>query len=393
MPDASTQRLHALDAVRAIALLLGVALHATLSFYPDPPAWMFVDQDRSRTLGALSFLIHTFRMPTFFLVAGFFGRLLLQRLGTDGFVRDRLRRILGPLLWFWPVMVAGFLAAAAVDTYLAGGAPSLGPFPSAPLAGQGLPLQHLWFLYYLLLFYAAALAVRVATQRLGQSAGWMRRLDAGVRWLVCGPWAPLILGLPLFAALALDRGWRPVLGVPTPDTLALPHPTVLAAYLVAFVFGWLVQRQPELLAVWRQRWGLNLTLGGALSVYCLSVLRHELPLEAMPDDMKRVEFVLAFVPSVWLWTFALIGACERFLARRNPVMRYLADASYWIYLAHLPLVVLLQVALAHVPWPWQVKYPLILAIALTLLLASYQGLVRNSRLGALLTGRREPLTP
>ena len=34
MTTSSPERLHALDALRASALLLGVVLHATLSFFP-----------------------------------------------------------------------------------------------------------------------------------------------------------------------------------------------------------------------------------------------------------------------------------------------------------------------------------------------------------------------
>ena len=41
------QRLHALDAVRGFALLLGVAFHAALSFMPGwpPGLWAMVDKD------------------------------------------------------------------------------------------------------------------------------------------------------------------------------------------------------------------------------------------------------------------------------------------------------------------------------------------------------------
>jgi glucans biosynthesis protein C len=44
------------------------------------------------------------------------------------------------------------------------------------------------------------------------------------------------------------------------------------------------------------------------------------------------------------------------------------------------------------PWPlpWQIKFPLILAIAIPILLLSYQLLVRNTPLGSWLNGRRYP---
>jgi ABC-type multidrug transport system ATPase subunit len=71
-------------------------------------------------------------------------------------------------------------------------------------------------------------------------------------------------------------------------------------------------------------------------------------------------------------------------------VRYVADASYWIYLVHLPLVAALQVWVGDWPLHWSVKYPLIVLTALALLLLSYHWLVRDTPVGQLLNGRRHP---
>ena len=93
--------------------------------------------------------------------------------------------------------------------------------------------------------------------------------------------------------------------------------------------------------------------------------------------------------ATWTWTFGILGAALRFLSRERPAVRYLADASYWIYIVHLPLLIVLQgVAAALVQLPWQVEYPAILAIAFALMIPSYHLLVRYTWLGAILNGRR-----
>jgi peptidoglycan/LPS O-acetylase OafA/YrhL len=97
---------------------------------------------------------------------------------------------------------------------------------------------------------------------------------------------------------------------------------------------------------------------------------------------------MAYPVAIWAWCLALLGTATRFLSGESQVIRYLSDASYWIYLAHLPVVVALQVWVSTWSLGWQVKYPLILVIALPLLVASYQLLVRNTWLGAWLNGRR-----
>ena len=71
----------------------------------------------------------------------------------------------------------------------------------------------------------------------------------------------------------------------------------------------------------------------------------------------------------------------------SPTWRYLADASYWLYLIHLPIVVALQVAVSHLPWPWPIKFATILVVALPVMVASYHLLVRYTFIGFVLNGR------
>ena len=92
-------RLHALDAVRAFALMLGVVFHAGFSFIPGliPGLWAMTDNSPSTTLSVLLFASHIFRMSLFFFVAGFFARMVFHRKGARGFWVDRSKRILVPL--------------------------------------------------------------------------------------------------------------------------------------------------------------------------------------------------------------------------------------------------------------------------------------------------------
>ena len=92
----TAERLHALDAVRGFALLAGVVLHASMSFLPGLGAqgWPIADNSPSVALGLAFYVIHTFRMTTFFLIAGFFGRMLLHRDGVRAFVSNRTTRVI-----------------------------------------------------------------------------------------------------------------------------------------------------------------------------------------------------------------------------------------------------------------------------------------------------------
>jgi glucans biosynthesis protein C len=108
------ERLHALDAVRAGALLLGIVFHATISFVPAPAKiWIVEDSHRSQALGVLFFTTHVFRMTTFFLIAGFFAHMSFHRRGAKAFIGDRLKRIAVPLTAGWPIVFGAILAVAA----------------------------------------------------------------------------------------------------------------------------------------------------------------------------------------------------------------------------------------------------------------------------------------
>ena len=68
-------RRHDLDALRAVAMLLGIVLHAALSFAPIP--WTVSDSQQGEFYYVLFACIHGFRMPLFFMLSGFFTACLL----------------------------------------------------------------------------------------------------------------------------------------------------------------------------------------------------------------------------------------------------------------------------------------------------------------------------
>ena len=71
-------------------------------------------------------------------------------------------------------------------------------------------------------------------------------------------------------------------------------------------------------------------------------------------------------------------------------MRYVSDASYWMYLVHLPFAIGIPGVLAPAPLPAIVKFAITVAITTAATLVSYHYLVRATAIGALLNGRRYP---
>ena len=91
------RRYHDLDFVRAVAMLLGLLLHVCIFFMP-PHKYFWGAGDYHGDVLNLQFLsfIHLFRMQLFFLLAGFFAELVIDRKGLSHFMGDRSKRIFLP---------------------------------------------------------------------------------------------------------------------------------------------------------------------------------------------------------------------------------------------------------------------------------------------------------
>lgn len=384
--SAPTDRLHGLDALRGFALLLGIALHASMSYLPGAETfWIVADGERSRTLGGFFFWVHSFRMSLFFLLAGYFARLLLERRGFGGFVRDRGRRILLPLIAFWFPLLMAVIAVVVWAALLKHGG-ELPEQEQPPLSAENFPLMHLWFLYLLCLFYPAVLALRALLAWIDRGGRAQAALDALMR-AVLGPRAALILALPVAGALAMHAGWWQWFGIPTPDQSLYPSTAALLCYGLAFAVGWAMQRQPELMQALARRWPLNLTLAVIGQLACIGLIGLHSP--AAPAEHGAPQtwlYAYAYALCGWGWTLALLGLALRFLDQASAARRYLAEASYFLYLAHLPVVMAAQVLASRVQAPWWVEYPLALSVNLIVLLATYQLGVRHTALGRWLNG-------
>ncbi|MGH6910865.1 MAG: acyltransferase family protein, partial [Phenylobacterium sp.] len=181
--------------------------------------------------------MHVFRMTTFFLIAGFFAHLTFHKRGARAFIRDRAKRIGLPLLVGWPFLFAGIVGVSLWAVLIAnGGALPKGvlhPPPGPPLS---FPLTHLWFLYFLLIFYAATLAGRWVVTRLDAQCRVAALADKLTAGLMANPLGPVLLAAPLAVALAFNRPWLMWFGIPTPDASLIPNLPAFVGFGVAFLF-------------------------------------------------------------------------------------------------------------------------------------------------------------
>lgn len=387
--DIATTRLHEFDALRAFALLLGILLHAALSYAPGSSAfWIVPDASTGLVAGLAFYVPHMFRMILFFLISGFFSAMLFGRLGKRAFLIQRFKRITLVLMLFWFPTLAGTVISLIAGYALGGGPLVNGPPPPLPsFTPNDFPLTHLWFLWQLTLVTGAFCVTRAviekiglldATARIGQSlAALAVRYSFGV-----------LAAAPLALALALDPHWLPWFGIATPDRLLYPPVATLCAYWLAFAIGWAVQRRMDILSALEARAPWHLAVAGVATAMCLAIagLRPNLAVGSIAASWPG--YAVLYATAGWQWTFGLIGASRRWLSSHNKAIRYISDASYWLYITHLPVVLFLQALLVHVSLPWPIKLTLVLGASLSGLTLVYDVAVRPTWLGAMLNGRR-----
>ena len=379
-PRPGATRLHHLDALRGGALLLGIVLHTVLGFVPDS-SWLFQDTRTVAWGEAVVVVIHLFRMVLFMMLAGYFGRMVLRRRGTGSYVKDRMLRIGLPLLAFWPLAVLSLPIVIVIGSQLRGTELPTDPRTEGQTPGllQVFAPGQLWFLLLLLEIILVTLAVGAILRRLlgaGRAEAISRRIGAAL----AAPAGLALAAIP-YALGLLTQGTNTG-GIMEPITI-LPVPGASIAYAGAFAVGWFLHASPGSLDRVAAAWPVKLGLAVALTVGSLLLTGTE-------GRMLAVVAVAGTALAGWAWVYALIGITARFLNREIVVVRYLADASYWIYLLHLPLVVALGLTLADLPAPAPLKLIVNLVLTTGILLLTYDLFVRSTWIGGWLNGHRRP---
>jgi glucans biosynthesis protein C len=368
-------RLHGLDALRGGALLLGIVLHSLMPYLPGG-GWIPKDSHDSTVATVVVSTIHLFRMVLFMMLAGYFGRMVVRRRGARDYVRDRGLRILLPLVVFGPLVLVSLAGVVELDAALRGTPATALPDVSPWLLVLTAP-GHLWFLGVLVqCVVVTVLARAVLTRLVGPEslAAVTERLGNVLATPAVGLGAAAV---PYLCALLLQG--RAGDGIAQPTTV-LPEPIPLIGYLGAFLVGWCLQGRGDALTRIARAWASHLVAAVALTGLGLVTG------ESLPSGVHAVVVALAG----WAWTFGLLGACVRFLRRDRAWIRYVADASYWMYLIHLPIVMITGIVLADLAWPVLVKVVVVWAVCAALLPVSYDLMVRDTWLGAWLNGRRRP---
>jgi peptidoglycan/LPS O-acetylase OafA/YrhL len=218
--------------------------------------------------------------------------------------------------------------------------------------------DHLWFLWFLCWLVAAFAVLAMANLLPTGRQRW---------WLV-----PLSILPQLFMGQSMS-------GFFGPDTSfgLLPQPHLLVFYGCFYFFGVATFTAEGMETRLGARWPL--LLPAALVLFVAGIFTIGL----------RPAAAVLQPAYAWTMSLALIGLFHRFFSQSSARVAWFADASYWMYLAHVPLVLAAQLAVREWPLPGGIKFLLILVVVTAVLLVTYAWCVRPTIIGRILNGPRE----
>ena len=264
-------------------------------------------------------------------------------------------------------------------------------------------LNHLWFLWYLLIFITIAPAVTKAIGWVFHSLSPAAADHLGRKVIRSALIAPLALGFLTTPALILSEpgqfGWG--LGLPATIFRAFPDfllhvDTDMLFYFIIFLMGWWLHLERTALPEMTRAWIPNMLLG--LVAFAGSAWMSDFystkPQHPQYQLMRAISLTLYALGSAST-VFGVLGMFQKFFDKATPVGRYLADTALWVYLVHQPLVLIGLYWFSPFQWPWYALTAAVSVFTIACALVLYEAMVRPTAMVRLFgpAGARRPATP
>lgn len=378
VPSRRSQKIPGFDALRAFAALAVVMLHAGVPYlHHRMPGLVWSTTDRSSPwVDAIFWSIEVMIMPLFLVIAGFLMWQSAQRVSPKRLVQSRAKRLLIPFAF-------GLVAILPIDLYLwtigliADGVVAAVKLKSLKFEGHvGRHIwgtSHLWFLLYVFAYVAlAAMLMQWLSGR--ELATKLRRWATPTRAVVLlGAIAVITLAIRPEVVWGFQHAFLPV-----PSKWIYSGAFFAAGYALASYDGeltWVKAASGRSLAL------AVMTMWAAwmMGTWSLDQIESGQPMDVAASGALALLTVVAAAST----TVALMGLGRRWLTTSPRWLRYLAAASFWVYLVHHPLL-----GLIHIDLKWWMPHgnPLVKMLiafsgSVALSLASYEVLVRQTRFG------------
>jgi len=347
-----SDRIQYIDFSRAALFALGILLHS---------AWLL--KAHSLFLADLHDFIHSFRMESFFLIAGFFSGMTLNNGSPENYLRNRLYRLLLPLL-FWGTVVNIELNCALRDNWH-----NLSFLETSAYWLNEEWLGHLWFIGTLLSFVIVLYVLHRCIPRLPQLI----------------PVRFLNLPVLLASTVALHRGLlflnHHTINLAVP--LLITNGYQILDYIPYFLAGYVLFHHKALLN--RIIDGVVFNFSGVALFWISEPFLHSYWGEQVLQMWRVLYSLQACALLFWI--------ARRHFNKPNPHVHALSEASYTIYLVHWPLMAVLYRASVPLHLPVLLWFVLLACVTSVLSYGLHSLVIARSKLLLFLLNGRCERTP
>ncbi len=347
-PATTKSRRYDIDWLRTAAVFMLIPYHTSRLF----DVWEAFYVKNAQTSVALTMIrafLDPWGMPLLFVIAGAAAWLALRRRSAAQYLRERVFRLLLPLL-------LGLVVIVPPQAYLA-------------WLGQGHTGSY-WR------FYRQYFVIRPE-----DLAGFSGAFTLGHLWFILFLFGFSLMALPLFLFLKSPAGGRAVarlagfcerpgaiflFAVPLSLTEALPGPSVASAtpyaHLMLFVAGFVLFGDTRFQKSMDQSWPLALGLG-ATALAVVAAVRFS-GIRFPEGSWESSLFDLLHYFTTWTWLIGLLGFGHSYLNRGSRLLSYLSATAYPFYVLHQTVIVLIGFYVVR----WSIgTLPKFLAVAITAL--------------------------
>lgn len=369
-------------------MLLGLVLHSALTYNVTNHgnAWEIKDPESNYILtDFIVLLIHSFRMPIFFLVAGFFGSMLFYERGVIQMFKNRISRIVFPFIVFLfilsPIIYFSFSYTIAVFEN------QENPFVNSTQLFSNIFVfipkgtSHLWFLYYLIY---VTLITSLLGLLLNKSKNISNKITNIFNWII----KRSITRIAFFSSFTFLILTYLETSMVNASTSLIPDLNTFVFYFFFYIVGWILFKSKGLLNSF-MKYDWQFVAFAVFLIITQGLLIQYSGMDLKPNSNSAILISFNSI-IVWLFIFGITGLFIRYGSKHSKRMRYISDSSYWVYLIHLPLTAIIPAFIWEFPLPALVKFIIVLSLTTLICFATYHYLVRNTFIGKFLNGKKYP---
>lgn len=357
-------RLIFLDNLRSFALLLGLIFHASI-VYSDTVGYAIKSPITSIVFDHFCYFIHSFRMPLFFFLSGYFSELVWNRKGWKSYLVSRTNRLVLPFLvgivFFAPIQYyvmylnkSGKLANLSYLEFY---------FDSWNRGLDGL--SHLWFLQYLIIYCI----ILVGFSKIRETA-FFKKLP---NWAIVLKYSIATFVISIVTNIFFLKG----------NKFFHIDPFLFFFYLSFFLSGIFAYKSRLLFG------GASLSHTPKLILLILSILALNLfrlieisdPLWMSPiwgKEWIRIYHLSLATITAWMFIYFFIEIFREFANWETSITIYLKESSLPIYLIHHPISLVLGYLLIPLSISIYLKFAIHTSLVFLFSFWIYDSLIKTS---------------